>query len=254
MRKPSLWFFGGALIVILAGSCVVPKRSYYPQTQTYKEESVTIKKTFSLEEVRIVGFNNKGRARTINLIQDQEEELANNVRKAIVDNFHRNRLFALTFENDTTTDIVSSVQIHDLKLLTKMNTFGKVWLYTALPAYAYGLGAAVTVAQNHGGDGSLSNADKALLFSSLGSLLWTTTPLFFNMGSVEISFTLLLENYDRVSGQLLGTYRTEYMLKQKYRGRDVKKSVVAEIDDAFDESLRILRQKIRQDATLYNAP
>lgn len=252
MRKLSLCFFGVALIVILAGSCMAPKRSYYPQTQTYKGEGMTINKTFSLKEVRIVGFNNKGRARTINLIQDQEDELANNIRKGIVDNFHRNRLFALTFENDTTADIVSSVEIHDLKLLTKTNTFGKIWLYSALPVYAYGLGAGATVAKKHDGYGSLSNADKVLLFSSVGSLLWVTTPLFFNIGSVEISFTLLLENYDRASGQLVGIYRTEYGFKQKYKERDSKQSIIADIDDAFDESLQVLRQQIRQDVELYS--
>lgn len=112
-----------------------PHRSYYPQTQTYHEENLTINRTVSLEDVRIVGYNRCGRQRTVNLIQDQEEEFANNIRKAIVDNFHRNRLFALTHENDSTSHIISSVEIQDLKLLNKLNTFGKVWVYTALPAY-----------------------------------------------------------------------------------------------------------------------
>lgn len=240
------------MTLIWMSACVGPHRSYYPQTQTYHEENLTINRTVSLEDVRIVGYNRSGRQRTVNLIQDQEEEFANNIRKAIVDNFHRNRLFALTHENDSTSHIISSVEIQDLKLLNKLNTFGKVWVYTALPAYAYGLWATMTVAKN-GRYGSLSSTDKALLFSSLGSLLWVTTPLLFNTGSTEISFTLLLKNYERGSGQLVGTYRSDYMFKQKHRGGDTKKNVVAEIDDAFDETLRIVRQKIRQDAALYSA-
>ncbi len=83
----------------------------------------------------------------------------------------------------------------------------------------------MTVAKN-GRYGSLSSTDKALLFSSLGSLLWVTTPLLFNTGSTEISFTLLLKNHERGSGQLVGTYRSDYMFKQKHRGGDTKKTLL----------------------------
>lgn len=250
MRKLSLCFFGGAIIVILAGSCMATKRSYYPQTQTYKAEGITIKKALSLEEVKIVGFNNKGRNKTVNLIQDQEEELTNNIKRAIVDNFHRNRLFASVHEDDLESDIISRVEIHDLKLLSRPSTFAKVWVYTAPVAYGYSLGA-LLVASDYG-YGEQSSTRKTLLFSSLGSLLWVATPFFVNMGSNEISFTLLLDNYDRHSGKLVGTYHTEYGFKQKYKERDSKQSIIADIDDAFDESLQVLRQQIRQDVELYS--